>query len=178
MQTDNFEWDDAKAASNFVKHGIPFEMATFAFDDPDALDDIDESANYGEHRHKLIGDVEGSLVVVIYVLRGRRTGSSQPGRPTDMSEKITSPIDTLENLEAGATWRRLPHTFGIRRRLKLTIEEFAERFQIPSDLVTAWEDGRATPDAAAETYLRVIAHDPEHVAKVLQAGVVSRRAAE
>ena len=34
MQTDDFEWDDVKAALNFDKHGISFEEATFAFDDP------------------------------------------------------------------------------------------------------------------------------------------------
>ena len=95
-----------------------------------------------------------------------------------MSTTSTSPIDTLADPEAGASWRRLPRTFGIRRRLKLSIAEFAERFQIPVELVTAWEEGRAAPDATAATYLRVIAHDPEHVAKVLAAGAASGRAAE
>lgn len=95
-----------------------------------------------------------------------------------MSKTSTSPIDTLDDPEDGATWRRLPRTFGIRRRLKLTIAEFAERFQIPAELVTAWEDGSAAPDAAAETYLRIIAHDPEHVATVLAAGAAPSRAAE
>jgi putative transcriptional regulator len=121
--TDDF---DNKAASNLIKHGVSFETATFAFDDPDGLDDVEDSANYGE----------------------------QPGRPN-----------------AGVVWRRLPRTFGIRRRLKLTIEEFAARFQIPADMVRAWEDGQATPDAAAVAYLRVIAHDPERVAAVLAGAV-------
>jgi uncharacterized protein len=73
MQTDDFEWDDNKAASNLIKHGVLFETATFAFDDPDGLDDVEDSANYGEQRLKLTGKVDQRLLVVIYVIRGRRT---------------------------------------------------------------------------------------------------------
>lgn len=32
-----FEWDDAKAAANLVKHGVAFEEAATAFDDPHSL---------------------------------------------------------------------------------------------------------------------------------------------
>jgi uncharacterized protein len=32
-----FEWDDNKAESNAVKHGITFEEAVTVFDDPDLL---------------------------------------------------------------------------------------------------------------------------------------------
>jgi uncharacterized DUF497 family protein len=32
-----FEWDDAKAKSNFSKHGVAFEEAILAFADPFAL---------------------------------------------------------------------------------------------------------------------------------------------
>jgi putative transcriptional regulator len=87
-----------------------------------------------------------------------------------MSKTTTTAIDGLDDPEAGVTWRRLPRTFGIRRRLKLTVEEFAVRFQIPADMVRAWEEGRTTPDAAAVAYLRVIAHDPDRVATVLAGG--------
>jgi len=34
----DFEWDDAKAAANLAKHGVAFEEAVTAFDDPHALD--------------------------------------------------------------------------------------------------------------------------------------------
>jgi hypothetical protein len=88
-----------------------------------------------------------------------------------MSKTTTTAIDGLDDPEAGVVWRRLPRTFGIRRRLKLSVEEFAARFQIPADMVRAWEDGRSTPDAAAVTYLRLIAHDPDRVAAVLAGGV-------
>ena len=43
MQTDEFEWDDAKATSNYLKHAVTFAEATFAFDDDYALEEIAES---------------------------------------------------------------------------------------------------------------------------------------
>jgi uncharacterized DUF497 family protein len=30
---DGFEWDEAKAAENYAKHGVAFEMATAVFRD-------------------------------------------------------------------------------------------------------------------------------------------------
>ena len=30
----DFEWDNAKAAANFRKHGVTFEQAAYAFRDP------------------------------------------------------------------------------------------------------------------------------------------------
>ena len=87
-----------------------------------------------------------------------------------MSDQTTLNIEDHDDPETGANWRRLPRTWGIRRRLKLTIPEFAARFHIPTDLVAAWEDGRSAPDPAAETYLKVIALDPERVAELLANG--------
>lgn len=42
-----FDWDEAKAASNLVKHGVSFEEAATVFGDPLALtlDDPDHSAD-------------------------------------------------------------------------------------------------------------------------------------
>jgi uncharacterized DUF497 family protein len=34
MEDDDFEWDDAKATQNFASHGVSFEAARLAFDDP------------------------------------------------------------------------------------------------------------------------------------------------
>ena len=36
-----FEWDEGKAPSNLAKHGVPFEEAASAFDDPAGLDGAD-----------------------------------------------------------------------------------------------------------------------------------------
>lgn len=43
----NFEWDDAKAASNAAKHGVRFEVAVHVFDDPMRVDLADDRKDYG-----------------------------------------------------------------------------------------------------------------------------------
>ena len=72
MQDEKFEWDDAKAASNEEKHRVTFEMARDAFGDPFAVDWIDETEDYGEERHCLLGIVDGYLLFVAYTLRDNR----------------------------------------------------------------------------------------------------------
>ncbi len=93
-----------------------------------------------------------------------------------MSKNATVSVEDLDDPEEGAVWRELPRTWGIRRRLKLTVEQFAERYRIPAETVRAWEAGTASPDAVAEAYLRVIALRPAEVAAALSESV--REAAE
>ena len=37
MRDDEFEWDDRKAVRNVRDHGVTFEQARSAFDDPDSI---------------------------------------------------------------------------------------------------------------------------------------------
>jgi uncharacterized DUF497 family protein len=69
MNADEFEWDDAKAAANLAKHGVSFEQARDAFDDPFAIDFVDDREDYGELRLILIGMVENRLLVVAHTMR-------------------------------------------------------------------------------------------------------------
>jgi putative transcriptional regulator len=69
----------------------------------------------------------------------------------------------LSSYPAGRLVRR-PRVFVVRRALKLTAEEFAERYQIPAALVREWEAGASQPDGAAVTYLAMIAHNPDGIA--------------
>jgi putative transcriptional regulator len=64
--------------------------------------------------------------------------------------------------------RRVPRTISIRRALKLSQEEFAQRFHIPAGTLRDWEQGRCEPDAAARAYLTVIAREPEMVRRALE----------
>jgi uncharacterized DUF497 family protein len=70
MTSDDFEWDKAKAAANLAKHGVSFEQARQAFDDPFAIDFVDDREDYGEDRLILFGMVENRLLVVAHSLRG------------------------------------------------------------------------------------------------------------
>jgi uncharacterized protein len=70
MINDDFEWDQAKASANLAKHGVSFEQARQAFNDPFAIDFIDDREDYGEDRLILFGMVENRLLVVAHTLRG------------------------------------------------------------------------------------------------------------
>jgi uncharacterized DUF497 family protein len=72
MMADDFEWDQAKAAANYKKHGVRFEHAVGAFEDPFALIELDESEEYGQDRFLLTGRAAGGILVVVYTERGER----------------------------------------------------------------------------------------------------------
>jgi putative transcriptional regulator len=67
-----------------------------------------------------------------------------------------------------ARMKHTPRAKIIRRALRLTQEEFASRFHIPLGTLRDWEQGCCEPDQTAQTYLRVIANDPEAVERALQ----------
>ena len=63
---------------------------------------------------------------------------------------------------------RVPDVRTLRRKLNLTQEQFARRFQLSLGAVRDWEQGRNQPDHAARTLLRVIEFNPDVVEKALQ----------
>ena len=66
----DFEWDPAKARSNFTKHGICFSDVEPAFYDQYAISMPDPGVS-SEERFVLIGmDAIGRIVVVVYTYRG------------------------------------------------------------------------------------------------------------
>ena len=72
MNDGAFEWDDAKAAQNYAKHGISFDDARDAFEDPFAIDQIDDRYDYGEERWNIIGMVGRRVLFVAYTMRSDR----------------------------------------------------------------------------------------------------------
>jgi hypothetical protein len=68
----HFEWDEVKAADNHAKHGVSFEMASLAFNDPFAIERLDDREDYGEDRFVLIGLAEGAVLTVVYTERNGR----------------------------------------------------------------------------------------------------------
>jgi uncharacterized DUF497 family protein len=67
-----FEWDEAKNLINQVKHGVSFELARYAFADPDRviLADLDHSQQ--EERFFCLGMVQGGVMTVRFTHRGVR----------------------------------------------------------------------------------------------------------
>ena len=60
-----FSWNQTKAASNFLKHGISFEEATTIFGDPlsDTFPDYNHSVD--EQRFIIIGASESGKILVV-----------------------------------------------------------------------------------------------------------------
>ncbi len=59
-----FEWDEEKYWANRDKHGLSFERAALAFDDPEVVFLTDDRFDYDEVRWIALGRVE---FLVIYV---------------------------------------------------------------------------------------------------------------
>ncbi|MFM9106879.1 MAG: helix-turn-helix domain-containing protein [Chloroflexota bacterium] len=62
-----------------------------------------------------------------------------------------------------ARMRRSVNPRAIRRRLNLTQEQFAERFQIPVGTLRDWEQERKEPERTAKLLLRIISCHPDAV---------------
>ena len=65
--------------------------------------------------------------------------------------------------------RRAPDVRAVRRSLKLTQEEFAERFGLPLGTVRDWEQGAHRPDRAAQVLAQGHRQrDPDAVIRALK----------
>ena len=85
----------------------------------------------------------------------------------DIAREVASNPDAapiLADAETAAGIARL-----IRHRLGISQAEFAARFHVPVGTLRDWEQNRKQPDAPALAYLRVIAREPDAVARALVA---------
>jgi uncharacterized DUF497 family protein len=65
-----FDWDEDKAQRNLAKHGVAFDEAITAFDDPLFIDFFDPEHSEDEHRYIRVGRSErGRVLVVSYTER-------------------------------------------------------------------------------------------------------------
>ena len=66
----NFEWDETKNKSNQKKHHVSFDLAQFAFADPNRIIQIDEShSSTTETRYLCIGKIPDGIVTVRFTYR-------------------------------------------------------------------------------------------------------------
>lgn len=70
--------------------------------------------------------------------------------------------------------RRIAYAKHVRFKLGLSQEEFARRFGIPLGTLRDWEQHRTEPDQAAQSYLKVIATDPDGVQRALAVAAEGR----
>ena len=64
----DFEWDEAKNQQNIAKHGIDFQDAQLVFEKP-FLISLDARREYGEERSVGLGDLNGTVVVLVFTMR-------------------------------------------------------------------------------------------------------------
>lgn len=63
----DFEWDEAKRASNIAKHGLDFADTVSAFNDRFGIEEIEHID--GEDRWRLIAAIPRGIIFVIYTER-------------------------------------------------------------------------------------------------------------
>lgn len=66
MKTNQFQWDEKKAASNLQKHGVSFWRAVQVFDDSLALTVFDTEHSDKEERWYTMGLDHGENVLVVH----------------------------------------------------------------------------------------------------------------
>ena len=71
-----FSWDPAKNRSNQKKHGVSFETATFAFDDPLQISRLERIVD-GEERWHTIG-CAGGLLLLLVIHTWQEKSSGEP----------------------------------------------------------------------------------------------------
>jgi putative transcriptional regulator len=84
-----------------------------------------------------------------------RDGREFPLAPASTAIAPTTPIMA----EAAAS----PAVRDLRKRARLTQQEFASRLGVPVETIRNWEQGKRMPRGPARALLAVIAHAPETV---------------
>ncbi len=85
----------------------------------------------------------------------------------DIARNVATDPDAAPILTGGETAAAIAR--AVRKRLGLSQAEFAARFHVPVGTLRDWEQNRRQPDAPALAYLRVIAREPDMVARALAA---------
>jgi uncharacterized protein len=88
----DFEWDDAKALSNFVKHRVEFSYAAAVFLDPRRVDLDVSRPEDGEMRRKTVGIIDGRLLTVVYTIRVKSTRIISARRSNTTESRMYGPL--------------------------------------------------------------------------------------
>ncbi len=75
-----FEWDENKNRANRAKHGIDFDFAREAFDDPFAITTQDRDVD-DEQRYQLIGPVFMRIILVAYAAHAKSEADATEEEP-------------------------------------------------------------------------------------------------
>jgi len=85
-----------------------------------------------------------------------------------MANALSDPDNPPLTEEQLAKGRRISFAKSTRWKLRLTQEEFSERYLIPLGTLRDWEQHRSEPDATAKAYLRAIRGAPDLIAELVK----------
>ena len=66
-----FEWDENKNQENIEKHGVSFELAQYAFADPQRVIAEDITHSRDEQRYYCFGKVGEGIITIRFTSRGK-----------------------------------------------------------------------------------------------------------
>ncbi len=72
MNRESFEWDPGKDFENQLKHGVSFDEAQHAFEDPHKIIVRDANHSLVEDRFFCIGKVDGIILTIRFTHRENR----------------------------------------------------------------------------------------------------------
>jgi putative transcriptional regulator len=84
----------------------------------------------------------------------------------DIARNVAADPDAAPLLSEAETAAAIARS--VRRQLGISQAEFAARYHVPIGTLRDWEQNRKQPDAPALAYLRVIAKEPDMVARALR----------
>jgi putative transcriptional regulator len=92
------------------------------------------------------------------------------GRIVELRDGREFPLAPVTPPAAPATASAAPAVRDLRRRARLTQQQFAARLGVPVETIRNWEQGKRMPRGPARALLAVIAHAPETVFAALAPG--------
>jgi putative transcriptional regulator len=87
----------------------------------------------------------------------------------ELIESLTDALAHARGAKSGVRVHTIevPDVRAIRRKLRMSQQEFAVAFRIPLPTLKGWEQGRRHPDAPAAAYLQAIARKPREISEAL-----------
>jgi putative transcriptional regulator len=92
------------------------------------------------------------------------------GRIVELRDGREFPLVPMTPVAVPAERATLPAVRDLRRRARLTQQQFAARLGVPVETIRNWEQGKRMPRGPARALLAVIAHAPETVFAALAPG--------
>jgi putative transcriptional regulator len=108
------------------------------------------------------------MVPLVRIATMQRLRLKADGRIVELRDGQEFPLvpDAFGSPAEGGT----PEVRDLRRRARLTQQEFAARLGVPVETIRNWEQGKRAPRGPARALLAVIAHAPDTVFAALAKG--------